>query len=124
MPRGNGTGPMGKGMRTGRGAGYCGGEDRPGCASAGLGFRYGPRSGGGRGFRGAGAGRGFGAWIDRSGESAGRRGRPYGIDTAPHGRTDSETEKRLLERQAEDLQVQLDTVRKRIGEIEAPPVSS
>jgi prefoldin subunit 5 len=33
-------------------------------------------------------------------------------------------EKRLLKRQAEDLQIQLDAVRKRIGEIDGAPASS
>jgi hypothetical protein len=33
-------------------------------------------------------------------------------------------EKRLLERQAEDLQMQLDAVRKRIGAIDVAPTSS
>lgn len=41
MPRGDRTGPMGQGPRTGRGMGFCAGNDVPGCAS-GRGF--------GRGF--------------------------------------------------------------------------
>jgi hypothetical protein len=31
MPRGDGTGPMGMGPMTGRGAGYCAGASMPGC---------------------------------------------------------------------------------------------
>ncbi len=30
MPRGDGTGPMGTGTMTGKGMGYCGGNDNPG----------------------------------------------------------------------------------------------
>lgn len=45
MPRGDKTGPKGQGPKTGRGMGFCAGNDAPGCAS-------------GRG-RGRGFGRGF-----------------------------------------------------------------
>lgn len=49
MPRGDRTGPEGRGPRTGRGFGYCAGNDRPGYQTdgppAGRGF------GRGRGFR-------------------------------------------------------------------------
>lgn len=44
MPRGDGTGPMGMGQMTGRGAGYCAGLAAPGYANP-VGF------GGRRGFR-------------------------------------------------------------------------
>lgn len=112
------------GRQTGRGAGYCSGENRPGYATAGSVFRCGPGLGRRRGFRGGGVGRGFGAWIDRPGESAWERGRSFGIDAASYGRREPEMEKRLLERQAEDLQMQLDAVRKRIGAIDVAPTSS
>jgi len=56
MPFGDGTGPMGYGPMTGRGAGYCAGFNAPGFMNpwprGGRGF--------GRGFRGRGFGRGFG----------------------------------------------------------------
>jgi hypothetical protein len=63
MPRGDGTGPMGMGPMTGRGAGYCAGFDAPGYANPGPGMAYGrgfgrgPGRGWGRGFRGRGPGR-------------------------------------------------------------------
>ncbi|QSZ26989.1 DUF5320 domain-containing protein [Aceticella autotrophica] len=45
MPRGNGTGPMGMGPRTGRGMGYCSGYNVPGYANrAGFGMRRGYRN--------------------------------------------------------------------------------
>ncbi len=54
MPRGNGTGPAGAGPMSGRGMGYCAGNDRPGC-EAGYGGRRGFGgffiAGGRRGFR-------------------------------------------------------------------------
>jgi hypothetical protein len=52
MPRGDGTGPQGLGPITGRGGGYCAGNNAPGFAnSAGrLGLRRG-YGGGGRGWR-------------------------------------------------------------------------
>jgi len=56
MPRGDRTGPWGRGPRTGGGAGYCGGYDAPGFANPapGYGRRFGGR------FGGWGAGRGWG----------------------------------------------------------------
>lgn len=51
MPGGDGTGPLGRGRRTGRGAGYCSGYSAPGFANPNV-----PR--GGFGF-GRGFGRGF-----------------------------------------------------------------
>ncbi|NLJ24593.1 MAG: DUF5320 domain-containing protein [Firmicutes bacterium] len=55
MPRGDGTGPVGMGRMTGRGAGYCAGFAVPGYANPGgvrrgLGFGRGYR----RGFYGTG----------------------------------------------------------------------
>ncbi len=82
MPFGDRTGPIGQGPRTGRGLGFCGGNNAPGYTVGGRGFRGGFRGAGfgrGRGFgrgagfgfgRGAGYGfgRGFGAgfWQDES----------------------------------------------------------
>ena len=41
MPAGNQTGPMGMGPRTGRGFGYCSGNNAPGYANGGFGHRGG-----------------------------------------------------------------------------------
>ena len=51
MPRGDGTGPMGNGSMTGRGAGYCAGYNVPGFAnpSVGRGMAWGKNAGCGRG---------------------------------------------------------------------------
>jgi hypothetical protein len=70
MPRGDGTGPEGFGVMTGRGAGYCAGFDRPGFmndATAQRGMARGFGRGAGRGrSRGQGYRNGFG----RKGASA------------------------------------------------------
>lgn len=50
MPGGDGTGPMGMGSMTGRGAGHCAGYAIPGFANCG-GVGFGKGMGGGRGFR-------------------------------------------------------------------------
>lgn len=52
MPQGNGTGPVGNGPMTGRGAGYCAGNNAPGWMSGGGGGMQ-------RGFRRGGKPRGF-----------------------------------------------------------------
>jgi hypothetical protein len=48
----------------------------------------------------------------------------YGIDTRPDDRPGPEMEQRMLARQAEDLQTQLDAVRKRLADIDTTPSSS
>ena len=40
MPYGDRTGPEGRGSRTGRGLGYCSGNNAPGFASRGRGWRF------------------------------------------------------------------------------------
>lgn len=52
MPQGNGTGPVGAGPMTGRGAGYCAGNNAPGWKIPGGGRML-------RGFRRHGTARGF-----------------------------------------------------------------
>lgn len=110
MPAGNGTGPMGKGPMTGRGAGYCSGSNAPG-------FAWGCGVGRGRGF-GPGFGAGYGAG---SGAGRGRRNRFFA--GAPQGyagpqEMDPAMEKQALANQAEALQAQLDAIRKRLTEME------
>ena len=67
MPRGDGTGPEGRGPRTGRGLGYCTGYDSPGFTRGtplGRGYGYGRGFGRGQGYgRGYGRGRRFGIWY-------------------------------------------------------------
>ena len=98
MPGGNGTGPMGKGPRTGRGLGLCNGNDM-------AGFQYSP-SGYGRRLgnnRGRGWGRGFGFGFGH--------GR-YRNTISPQ--ISSET---LLENEARMLRDQLASVEKQLHEL-------
>ncbi len=60
MPGGDRTGPRGEGARTGRGAGFCSGNESPGYMSPGPGYGGGMRGGmGGMGRMGGGRGRGY-----------------------------------------------------------------
>ena len=67
MPRGDRTGPEGKGPKTGRGAGYCSGNEQPGVEndSPRRGFGFGFGGGRGLGRRGQGRGLGFGGGRGR-----------------------------------------------------------
>ena len=98
MPRGDGTGPMGMGAMTGRGAGFC-----TGVASSG----YTNVAGYARGF---GCGRGFGRMFNPMGMS----GRGYFGNFNAGADVSADNEKELLSRQAEVLENQLQQVKKRI----------
>lgn len=124
MPRGDGTGPMGMGERTGRGAGFCAGFDLPGYANpmVGRGFGMGGGFGRGRGFltRGAGGGRGWRNMFYATGLPGWARFGGYGVPYAATGpNPDPAQEKRLLKRQAEDLQSELELIKKRLAEVES-----
>jgi len=100
MPRGDGTGPMGMGPMTGRGAGFCAGFAAPGYMNAGIG--YGMGFGRGRGFRRMFHFTGMPGWA--------RSGNPvYGGEYAP-----AVDEKEFLGNQAEFLENQLQQVKKRL----------
>jgi len=74
MPNGDKTGPNGQGPMTGRGMGFCSGQDRPGRDNPGVN----PRAGGGGG-RGMGGGMGRGnRGGQRGGGQLGRGGRGLG----------------------------------------------
>jgi len=124
MPAGDRSGPMGMGPRTGRGAGYCSGSGMPGYAN------LGPRRGYGMGFRGGRGGwdRGFGGGGFRGGGRGWRNqfyatGLPgwmrYGGYAGPYQRPEPELEKQALRDEAEALQSELDSIRKRLSEIES-----
>lgn len=105
MPRGDRTGPLGAGPRTGRGAGWCAGYDRPGYANPvpRLGLGWGCR-GGGRGWRNMYYATGLPGWA-----------RPgYGFPPPPA----PEQELSALKAQAGWLQNQLDAISKCIEELE------
>jgi hypothetical protein len=110
MPRGDGTGPMGMGPMTGRGAGFCAGATAPGFTSAGFGFG-----------RGRGRGRGFGRMYN-PGWQAGYV--PYGYrppvaPAAPAAGPYGVDEKEALQRQAQFLEEQLNEIKDRLSKLES-----
>ncbi len=105
MPGFDRTGPEGRGSMTGRGAGYCAGNETPRFANRGFGY------GRGRGvMRGAGRGFGFG-WE--------RRVAPlypqYDYEPLP---LTKEEEIQSLKTQSDQLQKELDSINKRVQELE------
>jgi len=91
MPGGDRTGPQGQGSRTGRGLGDCAPTDQPR-----LGF------GRGRGWRNWARATGLPRWMRFSGWGA----TPSSVD-----------ESTMLKAQADQLQVQLDAVQRRLSEL-------
>jgi len=124
MPRGDRTGPIGMGPRTGWGAGYCSGYNTPGFANIGSApqFGYGRGFGAGRGRRG---GSGFGGgWCGGRGLrnmsfSMGQPGgmRSGGIAGASFMAPKEADEKQFLQGQAESLQRELDEIKRRLDRL-------
>lgn len=124
MPRGDRRGPEGRGPMTGRGLGYCAGNDQPGFAAdaapqgAGRGFRNGagrgPGFGRGRGFAGSGRGRGMGY-----GFAAGRGAAyaPAGEDVDYDSQENKNREVTRLENLANTLSSELEIVKKQLEEL-------
>lgn len=117
MPGGDRTGPMGLGPMTGRAGGYCAGFGMPGYMNPapGRGMGYGR----GRGFRGrgfGGGGRGWRHWYYATGQPGWMR---YGFNAAPYQNPDPEIEKQELLHQAQALQSELDSIKKRLSEMES-----
>ena len=103
MPGGNGTGPMGAGPMTGRGAGYCASFDSPGFAN----------------FGGRGMGMGRGMRMGRSG-GFGRGGfgfgnRFYGAQQAPA--MTAEQEKEYVRNDIKAIEEELEAAKKRLKEL-------
>lgn len=103
MPRRDGTGPMGMGSMTGRGAGVCTGFAAPDYMNSGIG--YGMGYGRGRGFRRMLCCTDVPAW-NCSGYTA------YGRAVKP-----AADEKEYLNNRAELLENQLHQIKKRLQEI-------
>jgi hypothetical protein len=129
MPRGDRTGPLGDGPRTGRGAGYCGGFETPGFMNPhagfgrgggyGRGMGYGRGRGYGRGM-GFGPGRGFGpgfAFGPWSGSGTGEAAGP--VQPVQERAGARETEIESLKRDAVDVEAMLKSLRERIAALEA-----
>ena len=108
MPRGDGTGPMGTGRMTGRGAGYCAGYAAPGYAAPGYANPVGFAGGFGCGF---GGGRGFRRMFNAAGQPGWAR---YGYPAYTGAYGEAADEKEVLSNQADFLEKQLQQVRKRL----------
>ena len=106
MPRGDGSGPMGMGRMTGRGAGYCAGFAAPGYASP-VGYTggFGCRSGRGRGFRRMLYATGVPGWACN------------GYPAYAEATEDVSDERAFLNNQAEFLEKQLQQVKKRLSHL-------
>ncbi len=120
MPRGNRTGPWGDGPMSGRGAGYCAGNDRPGFANSGRGYGrgmgFGQEFGRGRGMgygpgRGQGRGQGRGMGYGGPGYREPDRYIPVYREPSP------DEEKKYLEDVVKDLEAELENVKTRINEL-------
>lgn len=111
MPGGDRTGPGGSGPMTGRAAGYCAGYSVSGYMNVapgrGLGRGYGFGRGLGRGF-GRGMGRGF-----LPNYAAPYYQEPIAVDSNP------QAEAQYLKEQAKMMQTEIDSMNKRIKELEA-----
>lgn len=106
---------------SGRAAGYCAGFGMPGYAGriggVGLGRGAGPRgrffSGGGRGWRNMFYATGLPGWMRFGGYAA-----STGF-AAPYRKPEPDAERRLLEDEAEALKGELDSINKRLSELES-----
>ena len=109
MPRGDKTGPMGTGPMTGRGAGFCGGNERPGYMTSpggGPGWsgscRMGGLGGRGHGFRHCFKATGLPSWMRFGGITA-----------------NSQADKlQILKSQADYLSKSLEAVNRRLSAME------
>ncbi len=123
MPRGDGTGPMGQGSMTGRGAGFCAGSAAPGFASSGLGF------GRGRGWGGRGGGWGRRNMFYATGRTGWQREmdmpapateQPPVQPVPPAAAVPpADVQQQLLETQLRAIQSQLDEAIQRLAALEA-----
>ena len=108
MPGGDRTGPAGTGPMTGRRLGLCAGYGVPGYQNFYPGRGYWGR---GRSLRGR-VGRG---WRHFGGVGYGYPGDPF---PSPIGQPDPKQEKQFLKDEAEALQAELDSIKKRLEMLE------
>ena len=123
MPAGDGTGPMGMGPMTGRGAGYCAGFGAPAYANPargrgfGMGWGRGGGWGRGRGWRNMYYATGLPGWARYGYAPA--WGAPPAAAYGPYGAPPTqEQETEFLRSQAEMLREELDGISQRIAELE------
>lgn len=119
MPRGDRTGPMGMGPRTGRAAGYCAGNEAAGYMSPGPGGGFGVGFGRGRGFGGRGAGDGGHGWRHRFYATGLPGWSRFGGYQVPQMETDPASEMHELMRQARTLRSELELIDKRLSKLKS-----
>ena len=119
MPGGDRTGPMGMGPMTGRGAGYCTGHGMPGYAVPSAGYGFGMGRGRGRGMGMRGGGRGWRNIFYASGLPGWARYGAAPVNPSRFSAPDPEAEKAMLAEHAELLRSELESIKKRIDEIES-----
>lgn len=113
MPGGDGSGPMGRGAMTGWGRGLCSEPDGPPFARGGNG---GQGRGLGRGVGGGGRGRRNRFWA------TGIPGRMRGAAVPPAfagAKPPVDTRRQILEQRSAALEVELQEIKARLGELEA-----
>lgn len=109
MPFGDGTGPLGMGPRTGRGAGFCAGFGMPGYANRPFGF----------GWAAGGRGRGWRHWYWATGLPGWARA-PWGFGMYGAPRVLSEQEELdALKAQAAQMEQTLEQIRQRMDQLQS-----
>jgi hypothetical protein len=111
MPQGDGTGPLGKGPGMGRGAGFCAGSATPGFGGIAPGRRSCAGYGRSRAFGGRGRHRRFFA----TGLPGWMRFEANDMQSAAVSTPDAE--KLFLQKRAEQLQSQIDEIKRRIEKL-------
>jgi hypothetical protein len=113
MPGGDGTGPLGLGSKTGRGAGYCAGYPVAGYMNSvpgrgrGFGRGWGRGRGWNRGWYGYGPAWGYPNWATPA------YGNPYAPEFTP------KQEAQMLREEAKAMQSEIDSINQRITELES-----
>jgi len=121
MPRGDRTGPLGMGPRTGRAMGYCSGFDAPGFINPGLGSSAGYPSAGlglarGRGRAIPEYGMGM-AWGPRGGRGRGYSSFSSYSEAAPPAPLSADEERTFIEGSITALKSRIEAMEKRLSEL-------
>ena len=116
MPRGDRSGPVGMGPKTGRGAGFCAGDDSPGYENPTPQYGMGRGRGGG-GRRRRQRGRGFGPQFAGDPANWAQPGSEQQAAPLPQ-KDDRDDERQNLQDQAQSLQALLGAINERLERLE------
>lgn len=119
MPKGDRTGPMAAGPRTGRAAGFCAGYSKPGVANAPISGDRGTGRGAYRRHR-TNPATGGGGWRNRHFSGYRRDRRHFGEYAPPVPSDDPGVEKEALEKRRQVLQSELDAITRYLKEMDEP----